>query len=300
MADSPGRALVAAAIAQARARGADLPRRPRKPLRPRHPFAIEAEYFGYLRAAVHGLFDEITQRLKSGYPAMVRDVASRQPERTDDLGHELDRVGRILHLSWRMKAGLLNRRARQVAHRTVATNLKTFNEQTRHVLGVDVVAAEPWLADELGAFAHENAALIKDIGETAITRVSRLASDAARQGTGTRELEAAIQEELGIAKRRAALIAVDQVGKFNGHLTQLRQQAIGISEYRWRGVLDQRERPAHVAREGQKYSWDDPPDDGNPGQPIRCRCMAEPVMDIFADLLANEPEPDRSIRPTAV
>ena len=128
--------------------------------------------------------------------------------------------------------------------------------------------------------------------------MASLVTDCVRKGTSTSDLRKVVQNELGITTRRAALIAVDQVGKFNGRLTQLRQQAIGISQYRWRGVLDQRERPAHVAREGQVFRWDDPPDDGNPGQPIRCRCVAEPVMDIFADLLAGEPGPDRSIRPS--
>ena len=36
----------------------------------------------------------------------------------------------------------------------------------------------------------------------------------------------------------------------------------------------------HWQREGQAFRWDQPPDDGHPGQPIHCRCTAEPIIDL--------------------
>ncbi len=295
-----GRELVAAAIAAARARGEKLPRMPRKPLRIHHPFGLESLYFSRLRAAVRRLFGEMDQWLEANYPSILSRVQSHHDAaaRFDDIDRHLSLFEQIIQRRWDRRILELARHAQDIARRVNRENLRVFDQQNRRVLGVSVEAAEPWLADEEAIFAHENAALIKDIGATATRRVAALVTDCVRKGTSTSDLRKAVQNELGIAMRRAALIAVDQVGKFNGRLTQLRQQSIGISQYRWRGVLDQRERPAHVAREGQVCRWDDPPDDGNPGQPVRCRCSAEPVMDVFADLLASEPEPDRSIRPS--
>lgn len=48
-------------------------------------------------------------------------------------------------------------------------------------------------------------------------------------------------------------------------------------QYIWRTVKDDRVRPEHAAREGQIFSWTDPPDDGHPGEAFGCRCWAEPV-----------------------
>jgi len=52
----------------------------------------------------------------------------------------------------------------------------------------------------------------------------------------------------------------------------------------WRGILDARERPEHVAREGKEFSWKNPPDDGHPGEPINCRCTAEPVLPSWEEM----------------
>ncbi|MBU6428422.1 MAG: minor capsid protein [Cyanobacteria bacterium REEB65] len=237
----------------------------------------------------------------ANYPGMVAEVQRRRDAegRFDDLARHLSHFEQMILRLWGRRIHELARHVHDIARRVGRENLRVFDQQNRQVLGVSVEAAEPWLADEEAIFAHENAALIKDIGATATRRVASLVTDCVRKGTSTSDLRKHVQDELGIATRRAALIAVDQVGKFNGRLTQLRQQGIGITHYRWRGVLDQRERPAHVAREGVKFAWDDPPSDGNPGEPIRCRCVAEPVMDIFSDLLAAEPGQARSTRPTA-
>ena len=149
-----------------------------------------------------------------------------------------------------------------------------------------MLADEPWLVPQLRAYGSENAKLVKDIGTQAATRVERLVHDAVRTGSSLAQLQASIRDAMGTTERRAALIARDQVGKLNGVLTRLRHEGAGITEYRWRGALDRREREAHRAREGKLFAYASPPADGNPGQPIQCRCYAEPVLSEFDDLLA--------------
>jgi SPP1 gp7 family putative phage head morphogenesis protein len=46
----------------------------------------------------------------------------------------------------------------------------------------------------------------------------------------------------------------------------------------WSTQLDERVRPLHENREGQVFSWDDPPSDGHPGFPPGCRCVAAPYV----------------------
>lgn len=108
-----------------------------------------------------------------------------------------------------------------------------------------------------------------------------------------RTLTEQIQFLTGHTFERAKLIAVDQTNKMHGIITQTRQQSLGIEEYIWRTSRDQRVVGApgglypkgnamhgnHWIREGVKFRWDEPPDDGHPGWAIRCRCHAEPVID---------------------
>lgn len=101
------------------------------------------------------------------------------------------------------------------------------------------------------------------------------------------------QEILKIGKStdsRALLIAIDQLGKINGRLTQIRQQKLGITHYTWSTSHDERVRHSHRPRDGLLFAWGNPPDDGHPGIPIRCRCVAIPYTKHLFDKNAPTPE----------
>ena len=49
------------------------------------------------------------------------------------------------------------------------------------------------------------------------------------------------------------------------------------THYIWRSVRDDRSRGEHAKRHGQVFSWDNPPEDGHPGEAPNCRCWAEPI-----------------------
>lgn len=93
------------------------------------------------------------------------------------------------------------------------------------------------------------------------------------------ELTQTIKHMANVNEKRAALIACDQVGKLNSQLAQYEQFNQGVDSYIWTTMKDNRVRPQHAAREGKRYYWNDPPSDGHPGWPIRCRCIATPVYD---------------------
>ncbi len=50
------------------------------------------------------------------------------------------------------------------------------------------------------------------------------------------------------------------------------------SHYIWRTVGDEKVRGNHRAREGQSFSWEDPPEGGHPGEDYNCRCWTEPIV----------------------
>ncbi len=172
----------------------------------------------------------------------------------------------------------------EVGNRVADFQQVQWSRQLRAAFGADITLPEPWLTPAIRAFSVQNSTLIKSMQEDAIKRVATWASDTVRTGARAEEMRDGLMKQFGISRRRAALIARDQVGKLNADITQARQMALGVDEYKWRGVLDSRERPEHVHREGKIFKWSRPPEDGHPGQPIRCRCNAEPVLTGLLDL----------------
>lgn len=158
-------------------------------------------------------------------------------------------------------------------------NLNDFRKTFKTVLGIDYYAFEPWVRFEVEAFTNVNVSYITSLSTDAFAKIEQIVVQGVTKGKLTRDIQKEIQEAFGVSERRAALIAVDQTNKFNAALNETRQKSVGIEGYFWRGVLDARERPEHRAREGEAFLWTAPPEDGHPGQPIRCRCYPEPIFD---------------------
>jgi SPP1 gp7 family putative phage head morphogenesis protein len=163
-------------------------------------------------------------------------------------------------------------------------NSRQFHETLRSAYGVDIFVTEPGLAPLMRVWEAENLRLIRSIPSQYVEQLQGRIVAAVQRGETVRSLTKLIRETYNLPMNRAELIARDQIGKLNGRLTAYRQQNVGIKEYRWRGTLDERERDEHVEREGETFSWDKPPPDGHPGQPIRCRCWPEAVLPSLDDL----------------
>jgi SPP1 gp7 family putative phage head morphogenesis protein len=82
-----------------------------------------------------------------------------------------------------------------------------------------------------------------------------------------------------VSDRRAELIARDQTYKLNAAVTRAHHEDAGVTSYWWSTSLDERVRPAHVDLEGQVFQYSAPSEEGNPGDPVNCRCVAIPVFD---------------------
>lgn len=65
-------------------------------------------------------------------------------------------------------------------------------------------------------------------------------------------------------------------------------------EYIWRTEGDGKVRPSHAERDGKKFSWDNPPEGGHPGDAPNCRCTAEDVEPNECERLRSQLEVDRA------
>lgn len=180
-------------------------------------------------------------------------------------------------------------------------NKVQYTKTTNSVLGVDIFLEEPWLETQLELFANQNSQLIKNMTKNELERVSGIVQRGLQDGSSLDSVTETIEKSFGITRRHAKLIARDQTTKLNGSLTKLRQQEVGITEYRWQTSGDERVRADHKALDGKLCRWDDPTvyyneaskkwenrkNIGgtlvNPSQDINCRCIALPVIEGIFD-----------------
>lgn len=133
---------------------------------------------------------------------------------------------------------------------------------------------EIWVRENLDLIGSLEAETLRKLRD----ELTRLIADGIPDAEIESRLTAFLKNQLGVETNRAALIGSDQVGKLNSRLMQFYQRSAGITEYRWQTMMDAKVRPRHRARQGKIFKWDEPPEDGHPGEAIRCRCVADPVI----------------------
>lgn len=196
-----------------------------------------------------------------------------------DLADELEAVR--LEVDQAYTPEELKKLARLTGKSVEEWNAAQMSGQLRGIVEIDIFGSEPWLAREMGAFVVQNVSLITSVETEYLSQVERVIATSVRAGFRVEEIAQELEERYDVSKSRAALIARDQVGKFNGQLTEARQKDLGIEKYIRRGVGDARERESHLVLNNRTFSWDDPPEVGHPGEDFQCRCWAEPDLSSF-------------------
>lgn len=241
----------------------------------RYPMAYERQYSKELVALVNRLYEATEESMQD-----ITDFIDKN--RMDAVGDILDTIVNKIKQNYYILVtrDFLKRKIQQMIDAVNNFNMNEFRQSLKSAIGVDVFQSEPKLEEMTELWVKENITLITSVENQYFDRLENIISDAVRNGTLTPEVTKQIQDLTGVSKRRAQLIAVDQIGKLNGQLTKYRQTMAGIQEYIWRTAGDNRVRPAHMLRNGKKFKWSNPPPDGHPGMAIRCRCVAIPVIDL--------------------
>ena len=195
--------------------------------------------------------------------------------------------------------------------RTFSKNKEQLIKQLTDTLKVDVDIRwdDKRYVDMLTNSVAHSTALIRSIPQQYIGEVTKavmLEAQKQIQPEG-RSLWQQIQHVGGTTKSRAILIARDQTSKANAAITEFQSSEAGSPYYIWKTSQDERVvgtpgglypkgtrlHGDHYHRNGKKYFWtkptaamrrrypgvNDPPVDGNAGQPICCRCWSSPQFD---------------------
>lgn len=264
--------------------------RPKAWPRPRYPHREEVVYYRRLRYIL-----ELVQYV------IERDIVPRLPGLLDETGptRRLDSAKDIDDAFAAAAAAaqkvlpepIIKSAAQSTALRVTEWSADQFQQQVERVVKVNLYDDTSGLGEHLELFVSDNVKLIKSLAVGHLEAVKGVVTRGARAGLHHTEVRKQIQQQFGVTKNRAALIATDQIGKLNGELNQLRQTNLGVRRYRWSTSLDERVRKTHQSLEGSIQLWAVPPvvdprtgERGHPGQPIRCRCSAIPIID---DVLAD-------------
>lgn len=266
-----------------------------------YPLSQERTYCKILRSYV----SHITAAMNASI-ADMRAAAEKNGFKFDSYESDLDALLKKIEarIDKRVAEQAILRRIEQMYGSVNSFNKSEFKEIIHSAVGAeDFFINEKWQKTAQAVWVQENINLIRSIKSQTLEKIRYQMGDMILNAQGkqlrTAELSAMIQDISNKNRSRADLIARDQIGKLNGRLTQLRQQSAGIKEYVWSTSRDERVRKAHAEREGKTFKWSDPPSDGNPGYPIRCRCVAVPVIDTetlgIAEPVAPEEKPKNAI-----
>jgi SPP1 gp7 family putative phage head morphogenesis protein len=267
---------------------ARLPRR-QKRVAQQHPGKV---WKRYLRRVRRGMLADmwalVERHLLPELPRIAPGTRADAEEQAGepDVGEIFDRIVDEFFERW------TRRRFTKIVQ-PFGTQLATFhaaqlNEVLRELVGVDVVGSEPWLAKTLGLFTSRNVALIKTVPSIFFDEIEKLVTERIATGERWEALTEDLKKKHGASESHAKLIARDQSTKFYGALNKTRQEDLGIDGYHWRTMRDNRVRDEHETLQGERFSWDDPPSEGHPGQAIQCRCYADPDLQPLIDAARRE------------
>jgi SPP1 gp7 family putative phage head morphogenesis protein len=237
-------------------------------------------------AELRDLLDVLRKEMKPLFDELIALVPDIRGDARLDAGEEKRLAQLMTTIRARMSRRLTDKQmaqlARRYATRTSAAQRKQLGRQFKAALGVDLFTADVALKATMTKFVRGNVALIKSIPANVLDDVQRVVQGGIQGGMLRRDLAAEIDRRFTVGRTRANTIARNEISSFHGQLNAERQRGLGITRFIWRSSRDERVRDLHEDYDGQTFSYDDPPSDGLPGEPINCRCYAEPV---FEDLL---------------
>lgn len=277
------------AVALEKARGGNKRTRRlrRKKIRPqRQPDHIRRTYFEALQVVTSAAREAVRRALYPHGPALVAEG--------DRLHGDALRLDAPAATASRLFADLARDFFAEFSPERIAATVRRFGvelsdyqrrevaRQFEQAIGFDPFRmGEAWLPARIEGFVAENVALIRTVPQRYFADIEQTLIRSLRGGERWEGIATAIEERFGVSVSNAERIARDQVGKFYGELNRVRQQDVGVVSYVWRTARDNRVRDAHDLLEGSAFTWASggDPTEGHPGEPINCRCQAEPDME---------------------
>jgi SPP1 gp7 family putative phage head morphogenesis protein len=246
---------------------------------------IEAAYRDKLLALVDDMNKSVVYWLRAAYranePVMAQD---RTP------ADELRDAIRKLAKRWQRNFDEAAQEIGEIFSRSVAERssgaLMAILKKAGFTVKFKMTAA---MRDIMAATISQQVSLIKSIPSQHFTNIEGLVMRSVQKGGDLAQLTKDLQEQFGVTRRRAVIIARDQNNKATASMTRARQDELGISEAIWvHSSAGKHPRPTHVEMNGKKYDvnkgmWDPAVKRWIfPGEEINCRCFSRSVIPGFS------------------
>lgn len=268
---------------------------------PQYPDSAEREF----KRITNGYMRLLNKTLADHLPALL--AAYKKERRGDsrfddvrdlenDVRREFQKIAE--ELEQKLAAYGLDDLVAKISKMTKNTSLREWKRVVHDTLGIDLLN-DYYSADfyeaALRRWVDENVLKIKSIPNEALGEMQQIVLNGYKSGATITDITKSIQEQYKLSRRRAQLLARDQVSTLNSQISKMQQQDAGCTKYRWSDSRDSRVRDCHRSLNGKVFSWDEPPemwyDTKNsgrvytgrrchPGEDYCCRCVAIPVFDI--------------------
>lgn len=267
---------------------------------PHYPATAEREF----RRITGSYMKLLNEELKKKLPAMMAEYQKERhgDSRFDD-SQDLDAKLRLLlqdvaaALEKRIAEYGLDKKVAQIAKMAKNVSIREWKRAVKDTLGIDLLDdyyKGEFFEEAIRRWIAENVLLIKSIPNETLGDMREIILSSYLKGNSIRDIQKAIQETYDVSKRRAQLLARDQVATLNAQLTKAQQTDAGCSKYRWSTSKDSRVRDCHKALDGKTFSWNDPPEmwyetkqgrvytgrKCHPGEDFMCRCCAIPIFEL--------------------
>lgn len=162
-------------------------------------------------------------------------------------------------------------------------NTFSFNniQSKSKIRGLDPISDNDTLKAYAKVKIKENVSLISKMYSAYYDSIQTDIYNSLTGGDGITSLSRTLSKRMNITLKHAELIANDQTGSIISQFDSYRAKHAGAEKYIWHSMEDNRVRPKHRELDGKTFKYDDPNggDGGQlPGEPIRCRCYAEPIF----------------------
>jgi SPP1 gp7 family putative phage head morphogenesis protein len=256
--------------------------------RPLQPDTIRLRYFGDLRQLVVRARDLVNARIGHRIRAIADEVRLTRARRDASVRDVPGLISTVEAEYWDgFSDASAEALAAKYARATSDFQREQLGRQLAAATGVPVPIRDGDLGHAVDRFTARNVSLITSIPERYFTSIRNTLVEDVGEGARWEDIADDLAERFSVSESTANLIARDQVGKLYGALNQERQEELGITGFTWRTSEDNRVREEHVLLDGRRFDWDSPPAEGIPGEPVNCRCWADPdVAGVVASLAA--------------
>lgn len=267
------------------------------------PVSAEREYIRLAREVDLAVIDA----LKDALPK-IKKICDRRYEdahRFDSQADDLADITKVFEKALSKIQGqsynkTLLKRLEQIGNLNRKLTVTEWKRVVKSTLGVDLFEdyynggnyqrlVDDWIQD--------NVRLIKSVPSDSLDEMQKIVMDGWHNARSTKAIMKDLQEQFGVSKSKAKLLAVDQTSKLNAKLTQFQQTDAGCEEYTWSSSGDAKVRDRHRELDGKTFRWDKPPivDEktgrrAHPGEDYYCRCVAIPKFSIEALNIPVQPK----------